>query len=162
VLEEMIDAGGHPVVTATNGAEGLAALAQVAPPALVLLDLMMPVMSGFAFLEELARRKDRAGDKVLLISANETGERAAQRPGGRGTSRSLPTGTKCWRWSRSISSDQARRGPERGAERFRGRRSRSRVRGQTVEDGANEPVGYGLTARGLRGQRLGRAADPTG
>ena len=81
VLEEMIDAGGHPVVTATNGAEGLAALAQVAPPALVLLDLMMPVMSGFAFLEELARKKDRAGDKVLLISANETVERAAQLPG---------------------------------------------------------------------------------
>src|SRR5215472_17361443 len=64
VLEEMIDAGGHPVVTATNGAEGLAALEQVEPPALVLLDLMMPVMSGFAFLEELARRKDRAGDRV--------------------------------------------------------------------------------------------------
>jgi CheY-like chemotaxis protein len=62
VLEEMIDAGGHAVVTATNGAEGLAALAQVDPPALVLLDL-------------------RAGDRVLLISANETVERAAQLPG---------------------------------------------------------------------------------
>ena len=81
VLEEMIDAGGHAVVTATNGAEGLAALAQVDPPALVLLDLMMPVMSGFAFLEELARRNDRTGDRVLLISANETVERAAQLPG---------------------------------------------------------------------------------
>src|SRR5262249_17138117 len=80
VLEEMIDAGGHPVVTATNGAEGLAALAQVDPPALVLLDLMMPVMSGFAFLEELARKKDRAGDKVLLISANETVHPAAPPP----------------------------------------------------------------------------------
>ena len=32
-------------------------------------------------LEELARRKDRAGDRVLLISANETVERAAQLPG---------------------------------------------------------------------------------
>jgi len=81
VLEEMIDAGGHRVVTATNGAEGLAALAQMDPPTLVLLDLMMPVMSGFAFLEELARRPDRKGDQVLLISANETVERAAQLPG---------------------------------------------------------------------------------
>jgi CheY-like chemotaxis protein len=81
VLEEMIDAGNHPVVTATNGAEGLAALEQVDPPALILLDLMMPVMSGFAFLEELARRTDRTGDKVLLITANETVERAAQLPG---------------------------------------------------------------------------------
>ena len=81
VLEEMLDAGGHRVVTATNGAEGLAALDLVAAPAVILLDLMMPVMSGFAFLEELARRSDRVGDRVLLISANETVERAAQLPG---------------------------------------------------------------------------------
>ena len=81
VLEEMLDAGGHRVTTATNGAEGLAALDRVAAPAVILLDLMMPVMSGFAFLEELARRTDRRGDRVLLISANETVERAAQLPG---------------------------------------------------------------------------------
>jgi len=81
VLEEMLDAGGHRVVTATNGAEGLAALELVAAPAVILLDLMMPVMSGFAFLEELARRSDRRGDRVLLISANESVERAAQLPG---------------------------------------------------------------------------------
>ena len=81
VLEEMLDAGGHRVVTATNGAEGLAALQGVAAPAVILLDLMMPVMSGFAFLEELARRTDRRGDRVLLISANETVERAATLPG---------------------------------------------------------------------------------
>ena len=81
VLEEMLDAGGHRVVTATNGAEGLAALELVAAPAVILLALMMPVMSGVAFLEELARRGDRVGDRVLLISANETVERAAQLPG---------------------------------------------------------------------------------
>jgi len=81
VLEEMVDAGNHPVLTATNGAEGLAALDRLEPPALILLDLMMPVMSGFAFLEELARRTDRKGDKVLLITANETAERLAQLPG---------------------------------------------------------------------------------
>jgi CheY-like chemotaxis protein len=81
VLEEMLDAGGHRVVTATNGAEGLAALQHVSAPAVILLDLMMPVMSGFAFLEELARRTDRHGDRVLLISANETVERAASLPG---------------------------------------------------------------------------------
>jgi CheY-like chemotaxis protein len=81
VLEEMLDAGGYQVVTATNGAEGLAALEGIQPPAVVLLDLMMPVMSGFAFLEELVRRPDHAGFPVLLISANETLEQAAQLPG---------------------------------------------------------------------------------
>lgn len=70
VLEEMLDAGGHRVLTASNGREALAVLDQVASPCLVLLDLMMPVMSGFAFLEELDRRPDRDRVHVLLISAN--------------------------------------------------------------------------------------------
>jgi CheY-like chemotaxis protein len=81
VLEEMLDAGGYRVVTATNGAEGLAALGRLRPPAVILLDLMMPVMSGFAFLEELSRLPDRQGFPVLLISANETVEQAARLPG---------------------------------------------------------------------------------
>ena len=67
VLEEMIDAGGHAVVTATNGAEGLAALAQVEPPVLVLLDLMMPVMSGWEVIAALVRSPRRP--KVIVMSA---------------------------------------------------------------------------------------------
>jgi CheY-like chemotaxis protein len=70
VLEEMLDAGGHKVLTASNGREALAVLDRVPSPCLVLLDLMMPVMSGFAFLEELTRRPDRERVNVLLISAN--------------------------------------------------------------------------------------------
>jgi CheY-like chemotaxis protein len=70
VLEEMLDAGGHRVLTASNGREALAVLDRLATPCLVLLDLMMPVMSGFAFLEELDRRPDRERVHVLLISAN--------------------------------------------------------------------------------------------
>jgi CheY-like chemotaxis protein len=80
-LEEMLDAGGYKVLTASNGAEGLAVLEGIQPPAVVLLDLMMPVMSGFAFLEELVRRPDHEGFPVLLISANETLEQAARLPG---------------------------------------------------------------------------------
>ena len=70
VLEEMLDAGGHKVLTASYGREALAVLDRVPSPCLVLLDLMMPVMSGFAFLEELTRRPDRERVNVLLISAN--------------------------------------------------------------------------------------------
>lgn len=70
VLEEMLDAGGHKVLTASNGREALTVLDRVPSPCLVLLDLMMPVMSGFAFLEELTRRPDRERVNVLLISAN--------------------------------------------------------------------------------------------
>ncbi len=78
VLQEMLDAGGHQVLTASNGREALEVLDRVASPCLVLLDLMMPVMSGFAFLEELRRRPDQARVSVLLISANAQVEQTAR------------------------------------------------------------------------------------
>ena len=53
-------------------------LDRVTTPCLVLLDLMMPVMSGFAFLEELYRRPDRERVHVLLISANAQLEQVAR------------------------------------------------------------------------------------
>ncbi len=70
VLEEMLHAAGHRVLTASNGREALAVLDGVSSPCLVLLDLMMPVLSGFGFLEELHRRPDRERVSVLLVSAN--------------------------------------------------------------------------------------------
>jgi two-component system chemotaxis response regulator CheY len=81
VLEEMLDAGGHRVLTASNGREALAALDRVVGPCLVLLDLMMPVMSGFAFLEELELREDRERMNVVLMSANVQLERVARSSG---------------------------------------------------------------------------------
>jgi CheY-like chemotaxis protein len=81
VLQEMLDAGGHQVLTAPNGREALAVLDRVNSPCLVLLDLMMPVMSGFAFLEELHRRPDRDRVSVLLISANAQVEQLARGKG---------------------------------------------------------------------------------
>jgi CheY-like chemotaxis protein len=81
VLEEMLDSGGHRVLTASNGREALAVLDRLASPCLVLLDLMMPVMSGFAFLEELQRRPDHPQVSVLLISANAQVEQAARGSG---------------------------------------------------------------------------------
>jgi CheY-like chemotaxis protein len=78
VLEEMLDAGGHRVLTASNGREALAVLDRMTTPCLVLLDLMMPVMSGFAFLEELTQRSDRERVNVLLISANAQVEQVAR------------------------------------------------------------------------------------
>jgi CheY-like chemotaxis protein len=81
LLEEMLDAGGHRVLTASNGREALEVLERVAGPCLVLLDLMMPVMSGFAFLEAVQRRPDHARVSVLLISANAQVEQAARGTG---------------------------------------------------------------------------------
>jgi CheY-like chemotaxis protein len=66
VCEELQDAG-YDVSTAGNGREGLAQLERGDRPCLILLDLMMPVMTGYEFLAEL---RNRAADiPVVVMSA---------------------------------------------------------------------------------------------
>ena len=69
VLEEE----GYQVLTAANGAEAellLADLGEAGCPCLMLLDLMMPVMSGWELLDRL-RRDGRLTDglRVVVLSA---------------------------------------------------------------------------------------------
>lgn len=59
---------GYEVTTAENGAEGLREL-EKEKPGLVLLDLMMPVMNGWEFLEEKNHKENLAKIPVLVISA---------------------------------------------------------------------------------------------
>lgn len=63
-----LSCGGHHVVTAHNGAEGLRVLEQH-KPCVILLDLMMPVMDGLTFLVERERRGLGPDIPVLCISA---------------------------------------------------------------------------------------------
>jgi DNA-binding response OmpR family regulator len=58
------------VVTAASGDEGMALIAQ-SPPDLVLLDLMMPGMSGFEMVARLRARPSSAGIPVMIVSAKE-------------------------------------------------------------------------------------------
>ena len=60
--------GGHDVVLATNGTEGLRALEHLRP-CIILLDLMMPVMDGLTFLVERSRRRICADVPVVCVSA---------------------------------------------------------------------------------------------
>ncbi len=55
VLRQELKKGGWRVIEAANGRIALEQLAQH-PPDLILLDLMMPEMDGFEFLEELRKR----------------------------------------------------------------------------------------------------------
>ncbi len=68
-LSELLVGEGYQVVTAGNGQEALVCLRQMhAPPAVILLDLVMPVMDGWAFLSERTRDARIAGTPVILIS----------------------------------------------------------------------------------------------
>jgi CheY-like chemotaxis protein len=69
-LVEFLESEGFPVLAAENGRHALDLLASVsAPPRLILLDLMMPVMDGWQFL---AARRRQPGDPsrtaVVLLS----------------------------------------------------------------------------------------------
>ena len=70
-LRDALTGEGYEVVTAYNGKEALDRLRGIDRPCLILLDLMMPVMSGAEF--RVAQRQDRAlaGVPVALISAAE-------------------------------------------------------------------------------------------
>ncbi len=74
-LETALDDEGFTVETAANGREALDILLRW-KPCVILLDLMMPVMDGWAFCEE----QRRTGDKtpvVLLSAAGRLDEHAA-------------------------------------------------------------------------------------
>ena len=54
-VSETLDLEGYPVVTATNGAEALAAVERDRP-SVVLLDMRMPVLDGWGFIRALHER----------------------------------------------------------------------------------------------------------
>lgn len=69
VMEVLEDAG-FLTGSAANGAEALESLRAGPRPDLILLDLMMPVMDGFAFREEQKKNASWAGIPVVIMSAD--------------------------------------------------------------------------------------------
>ncbi len=71
MLTEALGLEGYPYETATNGREGLDLLRRASGPRIVLLDLLMPVLDGRHFMEELrANPAERNRHKIIFISAN--------------------------------------------------------------------------------------------
>lgn len=68
VLEQALDGTGYQVVTASNGQEALAKI-QGEQPDLVLLDLMMPVMDGFAVLTKVKEDPMLRDIPIIIVSA---------------------------------------------------------------------------------------------
>jgi len=71
VTSFVIENEGMAVETARNGEEALALIATGRMPALVLLDLMMPVMNGWEFLATVANDPALRGLPVVVLTAAE-------------------------------------------------------------------------------------------
>jgi len=67
-LEFLLQRSGYEVLIARNGDEALKAL-ESARPDLVLLDIMMPVKSGYEICKRIRERPDWAHIKVVMLSA---------------------------------------------------------------------------------------------
>jgi len=65
-LLEFLEEEGYEAFGAENGRRALELLEEIDSPRLILLDLMMPVMDGWQFLAERARRAQRS--PVVLLS----------------------------------------------------------------------------------------------
>ena len=74
---------GYEVAAAKNGQEALTMLSTIARPNLVLLDLMMPVMSGWDLLEELKKDPKLSTLPVVVFTAagdSRVQDRVAMKP----------------------------------------------------------------------------------
>jgi len=67
-LEFLLQRGGYEVLIARDGDEALKAL-ESARPDLVLLDIMMPVKSGYEICKRIRERPEWAHIKVVMLSA---------------------------------------------------------------------------------------------
>jgi CheY-like chemotaxis protein len=65
VMKILLELEGYHVETAANGAEALGKLRAGLKPCLILLDLMMPGMDGFQFMNE--KRNDRTLSPIPVI-----------------------------------------------------------------------------------------------
>ncbi len=75
---QVLECEGYSVVTAANGAQGIEILRTPVYPALILLDLMMPVMNGWEFLK--ARSGDPALQAIPVVVVTAAGLAAGEQP----------------------------------------------------------------------------------
>jgi len=70
ILTDQFTAAGYAVRTAAHGAEAIALLQEIPPPAAILVDLMMPGIVGHSVLEFIRTEKRLAGARVAIISGS--------------------------------------------------------------------------------------------
>ncbi len=77
-LRAILEDEGYAVITAANGRDGLARIAETRPD-LVLLDTMMPVLDGVGVIREMRASPETRSVPVILMSAGRPTLPDAQR-----------------------------------------------------------------------------------
>jgi signal transduction histidine kinase/DNA-binding response OmpR family regulator len=73
LARRQLDRLGWEAAEAEDGAAALRWLSQNPPPAMILLDLVMPRMNGFAFLEEVGKHAEWRGIPIVILTAMPLG-----------------------------------------------------------------------------------------
>jgi two-component system, chemotaxis family, chemotaxis protein CheY len=69
-VADILEDEGFDVATAENGIEGLQVLETGPRPNVILLDIMMPQLDGWGFMEEMRARERHASIPVVVFSAH--------------------------------------------------------------------------------------------
>jgi CheY-like chemotaxis protein len=69
LLAELLESEGYAVISASNGAEGIKVLEAGHDPNLILVDLMMPIMDGYAFRIEQMKNPEWSKIPTVVMSA---------------------------------------------------------------------------------------------
>ena len=80
VMADVLEERGFRVVSASNGAEALRCL-EVSRPDAMVLDLLMPVMHGWAFMETYHERTGGDPIPIVVVSVNPALPRSFERFG---------------------------------------------------------------------------------
>ncbi|MGH2442823.1 MAG: response regulator, partial [Chloroflexota bacterium] len=70
MLRRTMENAGWPVVEAANGREGLDRVRETRPQAII-LDLMMPEMDGFTFVDELQKDRRQRSIPIIVVTAKD-------------------------------------------------------------------------------------------
>jgi DNA-binding response OmpR family regulator len=78
LLKFLLERERYTVHLAADGQAGLAHIQTQAPPSIVLMDVMLPFLDGFALLRELRSREAWRNTRVIMLTAKSQGSEIAR------------------------------------------------------------------------------------
>ena len=77
-FKSLLEMEGFKITTANNGKEALDALEVIQNPCLILLDMFMPIMNGWEFLDHLKIKNENLIQTLPIIICSASGEKAIE------------------------------------------------------------------------------------